>query len=258
MSTAPVASSTLRAGLPMRLAAVALLVVVWQLVTLTAASESLPTPLEVAGELWQRVLSAEAWGHVATTSWRVAVATVAATAIGVCLGIAMGVDRRAEAFLFPPVVVALGIPGPVYIIMAILILGLGEISTTLALVASVVPFVTNIVYQGVQARDRRLDQMAQVYRYGQSRYLRHVLVAQTVPTLFSGLRTGFGMSWKLVVLMEGLSSSDGIGAQMVFHFRLLDPAAVVAYLAIFIVFMVVVDRLLFATAERRLLRWRDS
>src|SRR5690606_13318778 len=214
MSTVPVVSTLRTSGL-MRLAAVALLVVVWQAVVATVASESLPTPLEVAVELWQRAASAEAWGHVVTTSWRVAVATAAATAVGVLLGIAMGmdrraeaflvppvvgalrvprpvyiamalpiiglredttslaltavgvllgiamgVDRRAEAFLFPPVVVALGVPGPVYIIMAILIFGLGEVTTTLALIASVVPFVINVVYEGVQSRDRRLDQMA--------------------------------------------------------------------------------------------------
>jgi len=257
MSTVPVVSTLRTSGL-MRLAAVALLVVVWQAVVATVASESLPTPLEVAVELWQRAASAEAWGHVVTTSWRVAVATAAATAVGVLLGIAMGVDRRAEAFLFPPVVVALGVPGPVYIIMAILIFGLGEVTTTLALIASVVPFVINVVYEGVQSRDRRLDQMARVYRYPTWSYLRHVLVAQSVPTLFSALRTSFGMSWKLVVLMEALSSSQGIGARMVFHFRLLDPAAVVAYLAIFMVVMVVVDRLLFAPVERHLLRWRDG
>ena len=49
---------------------------------------------------------------------------------------------------------ALGIQGPVYIIMAILILGLGEISTMLALVVWVVPFITNLLYEGVQAQDR--------------------------------------------------------------------------------------------------------
>lgn len=249
---------TLRTSAAMQLLAVAVLVVVWQVVGATIASESLPTPYGVAEELRSRVLTAEAWEHIMTTSWRVAVATVVATTIGVLLGIAMGVNKPAQSFLFPPTVVALGIPGPVYIIMAILILGLGEISTMLALVVSVVPFVTNLVYEGVQARDRRLDQMARVYRYGRASYLRHVLIAQTVPTLFSALRTGFGLSWKLVVLMEALSSSTGIGAQMVFYFRLLDPAVVVAYLAIFMVIMILVDRLVFATAERFLLRWRDS
>lgn len=248
--------ATLRTGLAMRLAAVALLVVVWQLVGATVASQSLPTPLEVVDELRLRVVSVDAWGHVAATSWRVAISTIAATLIGVAIGLAMGLDKRAEALLFPPMVVALGVPGPVYIIMAILILGLGWLPTTLALIASVVPFVANIVHEGVQSRDRRLDQMARVYRYSPSSYLRHVLIAQTVPTLFNGLRTAFGLSWKLVVLMEALSSSQGIGAQMVFYFRLLNPAVVVAYLAIFIAIMVLVDRLLFATAERHLLRWR--
>lgn len=251
-------ASTLRTAVAMRLAAVALLVVVWQVVGATVASDSLPTPLAVADELRLRVGSGETWEHIATTSWRVAIATVVATIAGVLVGVAMGLARSAEAFLFPPIVVALGIPGPVFIIMAILIFGLGEISTTLALVASVLPFVANIVYEGVQSRDRRLDQMARVYRYPTATYLRHVLVAQTVPTLFSGLRTAFGLSWKLVVLMEAMSSSKGIGAQMVFYFRLLDPAVVVAYLAIFMVIMVLVERLLFVTAERHLLRWRDG
>src|SRR5690606_40698128 len=125
MSTVPVVSTLRTSGL-MRLAAVALLVVVWQAVVATVASESLPTPLEVAVELWQRAASAEAWGHVVTTSWRVAVATAAATAVGVLLGIAMGVDRRAEAFLFPPARGAPGVPRPGCIISALRACGPGR------------------------------------------------------------------------------------------------------------------------------------
>ncbi len=242
-------------GLLLRAAAIAVFLLVWQFVGAVAASESLPSALEVAVDLRERVVSATAWGHVLITGRRVVIATIATAVIGLSVGVAMGLSKPVESFFVPLTVVTLGIPGPVYIIMAILILGIGESSTMIALIVSVIPFVVFIAFEGTASRDRSLDQMAQVYGYSRRAYLRHVLLAQLTPMLFSGLRTAFALSWKLVVLMEALSASRGIGAQMVFFFRLLEPHAVVSYLVLFMVFMILVDRLLFGTVQSRLTAW---
>lgn len=79
---------------------------------------------------------------------------------------------------------------------------------------------------------------------------------QVAPSLMSGVRFGFAMSWKIVVIIEALSAPDGIGAQIELFFRLLRPAYVLAWTFCFTIIMVLVEVLVFQTAERKLFRWR--
>lgn len=240
-----------------RLLAIIVFLLLWYILADFFAAGNLPSPLDVWEAMLERLRMAQTYEHVGVTIRRVLIATVGASILGIALGILMGIKFRAEAFFHPYVVVGLSIPGPVYIIMSLLILGIGETSTMIALVMSVGPFVTTIAFQAAHSRDKGLDQMRRVYRLPLNSYLRHVIVPQLAPGIFSALRTGFAMSWKLVVLMEALSTSDGIGAQMVSFFRLLEPAVVVAYLILFMVFMLLVENLIIAPVERRALRWQQ-
>lgn len=245
-------------GLAWRLLALALLVAVWALLAEFTGKGFLPTPLETGDVTLSLLGSADTYETIAITARRVAIAAIAAGLIGITLGIVMGLSRSAEAFFKPYVVVALSIPGPVYIIMALIILGIGETSTLTALIVSVVPFSANLMYQGVVSRDAKLDEMAAVYRLRRSTWIREVLVPQLAPTLLAASRTSFAMGWKLVVLMEILASPNGVGAELIRAFRLLRPEAVVAYVGIFMLLMLVVEIFVFKRAERSLLRWQPS
>lgn len=248
----------LDSGLAWRLLALALLVAAWALLSTFTGKGFLPTPIETGRVTLSLLGSAETYETIAITARRVAIAALAAGTIGITLGIVMGLSRTAEAFLKPYVVVALSIPGPVYIIMALIILGIGETSTLTALIVSVVPFSANLMYQGVVSRDAKLDEMAAVYRLSRRTWLREVLVPQLAPTLLASARTSFAMGWKLVVLMEILASPDGVGAELIQAFRLLRPEEVVSYVAIFMVLMLLVEIFVFKRAERSLLRWQPS
>ena len=238
--------------------ALVVLVLVWALLAAVAGGGFLPTPLETADVTARLLTEPDTYTTLLITARRVAVASIGACAIGVVLGVLMGLSRSVEAFFKPYVVVALSIPGPVYIIMAIIVLGLGETSTVTALIVSVVPFAANLTYQGVVSRDAKLDEMASVYRLRRATWVRDVLVPQIAPTLLGAARTSFALGWKLVVLMEILSAPDGVGAELSEAFRLLQPAEVVGYVATFMLLMVAVEVLVFKRAERSLLRWQPN
>lgn len=100
-----------------------------------------------------------------------------------------------EAFFPPLVVISLAIPDPVYIILAILVLGTEESSRLIAMTIALVPFVVNIVVAGVHARDVGLDEMSGAYRFGAKRYLVDVIGYQIAPALLAAARTSFAFSW---------------------------------------------------------------
>jgi ABC-type nitrate/sulfonate/bicarbonate transport system permease component len=236
------------------LVAVLIGLVAWQ--TATWISDGwIPSVPEIGRAMLTTVQSAEFWDGAGITALRIAQAFVAATLIGIFVGTAMGLNRYVEAFFRPLTVIALAIPDPVYIIFAILILGTDESSGVVALAVAVLPFVITIVHGSVKARDRQLDDMSKVYRFGRRRHVTHVLVRQIAPSLLVAGRTSFAFCWKIVVLVEAISQPEGIGAQIYRAFRLLRADELIAIAVLFIVIMRVVDSLVFGPLERRLTAW---
>lgn len=235
--------------------AVALAAIAWQLATV-ASDGWVPSLDRIGVAIVENITDPAIWGEMAITARRILIGFVVATAIGVALGFGMGLDRRVEAFFRPLVVIGLAIPDPVYIIVAILVLGTDESSGLIALIVALIPFIVVIVHGSVRARETQLDEMSQVYRLGRWPYVTEVLARQIAPALLVAARTSFAFAWKIVVLVEALSQPQGIGSQMYYAFRLLRPADMIALALIFIVIMRVVETLAFGYAERRLFAWR--
>jgi ABC-type nitrate/sulfonate/bicarbonate transport system permease component len=229
---------------------------VWQLATIVSDGW-VPSLARIATAFVEDATDPEIWAEIWITFRRILITSVAATAIGITLGVASGLSRRADAFFRPIVVIGMSIPDPVYIIVAILVLGTDESSALIALVIALVPFVVTIVVGGVRARDRGLDEMSAVYRLGRRRYLLDVLGRQVAPSLLAATRTSFAFAWKLIVLVEALTQPEGIGAQIYYAFRLLRPDHMIALALLFIIVLRIVEAIVFIPLERRLFRWMD-
>jgi NitT/TauT family transport system permease protein len=72
------------------------------------------------------------------------------------------------------------------------------------------------------------------------------------------VRVGFAMAWKIVVLVEALSMTDGVGQQLRTFFSYNEPQAVIAWTLAFTAVMFLVEILVFQTASRRMLAWRAT
>jgi NitT/TauT family transport system permease protein len=234
--------------------AVVLGLVVWQ-IGVWISDDWVPSAGEVASAVGEVIQEGKTWDGMWITTKRILIAFAAATTIGVAIGFAMGLSKYAEAYFRPLVVIALAIRDPVYVILAILVLGTEQSSGIIALTLALVPFVVTIVHTSVLARDTQLDEMSRVYRFGRRRYLTQVIARQVTPALIAAARTSFAFAWKIVVLVEALSQPEGIGSQIYYAFRLLKPDEMIALALIFIVLMRFVDFVVFGTLERRLLAW---
>ena len=227
---------------------------VWQLATFVSDGW-VPSLAEIGTAFTEDATTPSVYAEMWITFRRILIAFAGATTVGIALGVAMGLSRRVTAFFRPIVVLGLAVPDPVYIIVAILVLGTDESSGLIAMVLALIPFVVNIVVSGVRSRDRGLDEMSSVYRLGRRRYLTDVVARQVAPALIAATRTCFAFSWKLVVLVEALTQPRGIGAQIYLSFRLLRPDHMIALALIFILMLRAVEAVVFAPVERRLLAW---
>jgi NitT/TauT family transport system permease protein len=243
------------AGFTWQVLAIGLLTLVWWPLSIRM-EPWVPTPVATGESILELLRDGDFYDDLLATSRRILTAFVAAGILGVALGLWLGLSRSAEHFFAPVIAIALAIPDPVYVIFAVLTFGVGERSTDLALIVAVTPFVVNIVRGSVAARDLQLDDMARVYRFGARRRYRDVLLPQLVPAFLAAGRTSFALSWKIVVVVEGLSQPTGIGAAILDSFHFLRTREVFAYAIIFTVLMQAVEHTAVRLTTRRALAWR--
>jgi ABC-type nitrate/sulfonate/bicarbonate transport system permease component len=239
------------------LTAVLLGALAWE-VTARMSGGWVPSLQDIASSFDDVLSERRTTSNALITLGRIGLCFAAATVLGSLVGTAMGLNRYAEAFFRPLVVIALAIPDPVYVIFAILILGTDPSSGLIALTLAVLPFVITVVHGGVKARDPQLDELARVYRFGRRRYTIEVLARQIAPSLLVAARTSFAFTWKIVVLVEAISQPLGIGSQIYNYFRLLRYDEMIACALVFIVVMRVIDGVVLGFVERRTLAWNRT
>lgn len=217
--------------------------------------EFLPTPYEVALELVDAVTTGEIYRAMAITLRRVAFASIGAWFIAAIVGILMARNWAIETIAHPFVFVGLALPAPLAVLFSILAIGLGEVTLLVALWVIVTPYVVTFIYDGTKALDRRYHEMATVHRFSPWLRLRHVILPQLAPALMSGARFGFVMGLKLVLLVEALAATAGMGERIHFFFTFNEPARVIALSLTFTVVLAFAELVVFQAVGRRLFAW---
>lgn len=216
----------------------------------------LPGPAAV----WQVILSesqnGKLWFHMSQTFGRVIAAFCLAMCVGSALGIWLGSSPRANRWLDPWVTVMLNLPALVIIVLCYLWIGLNELAAIVAVALNKTAMVTVTIREGVRALDRGVADMAQVYRMSYWSRLRHVIWPQLGPFVAASTRNGLAVIWKIVLVVEFLGRSNGVGFQIHLYFQLFDTASVLAYAISFTSVMLAVEYLIVQRWEARATAWR--
>ena len=239
-------------------ASLTVLVLVWVAAAFATADPTiLPTPWEVAQIAWQEAAFGPLLGHMGATMARVAAAFTIAMTLGSMLGLLLGVSQRANDWLGPWVVVFQNIPALVVIVLCYLWIGLNEVAAITAVAVNKTAMVAVTIREGVRALDAGLRDMGQVFRMSPAARLRHVMVPQLWPYLASSTRNGLAIIWKIVLVVEFLGRSNGIGFQIHLYFQLFETGYVLAYAFSFIILMLGLEYGLLARLEARATAWRN-
>lgn len=240
----------------MRVASLLVFVVAWHMGALVAQSTTLPGPIEVAARIVEETVALELPAHLAVTLSRVVVAFAAAMLIGTAIGIAMGRWRRLDQFLDAWLVLGLNIPALVTIILCYVWFGLTDTAAIIAVAINKIPTVVVTVREGARAVDARLMAVAQVYRLGRWRTFTRVYLPQLVPYLMAAARSGLSLIWKIVLVVELLGRSNGVGFQLNLLFQFFDIAGILAYTLVFAAVVLLIEAGVMRPLERRLSDWR--
>jgi NitT/TauT family transport system permease protein len=190
------------------------------------------------------------------TLFRVAVSFFLAMLLGVALGILMGRSRRWDRALDSLLILGLNIPALVTTILCYIWYGLSETAAILAVVINKIPMVAINLREGARAVDLQLLEVAEVYRLPRSERFFKVYLPQLYPYLFSSARNGLALIWKIVLVVELLGRSDGVGFQIGSFFHFFDITSILAYTLAFAAVIFLFEGLLLRPLECRLNQWR--
>lgn len=216
----------------------------------------LPGPVSVARVMIEETAAGRMGHHVLATLIRVGISFALAMVIGTVLGYLVGRSPRVDRWTEAWVTIFLNTPALVVIVLCYLWIGLNEVAAIAAVTINKTAMVIVTLREGTRALDPRLAEMARVYRVPTQRFLRHWVLPQLAPFLASAARNGLSVIWKVVLVVEFLGRSDGVGFQIHLKFQLFDIAGVMAYAAAFVAVMLAIDYALIQPLERRANRWR--
>ena len=216
----------------------------------------LPSPAEVWRIFLQELASGALQLHFTATLLRVAAAFALAMVVGAALGIAMGANARLNRWMSTWLVLLLNIPALVVIVLCYLWIGLNEVAAITAVALNKTAMVAVSLREGMHALDPRIRDMAQVFRMGFAARLRHVILPQLWPYVAASVRNGLAIIWKIVLVVEFLGRSNGIGFQIHLYFQLFETGYVLAYALSFVAFMLLLEVTVIRAMEARATRWR--
>lgn len=246
-----------------QITAVVSFVILWQLVTLIAPR--VPTPgsvaeflyIEITGGPHGGIVTGQFWEHFASTLRYFSVGLIIGFTAGVLAGVVIGSSRIGHALFNDTVLVLLTLPAFVWAFLATMWFGISWRAPVVAVAFSSFPFVAVNVAQGVRSIAPGLKDMSRAFSVPRRRMFRHLTLAAVTGYLFAGLRFAIIIGWNGILLWEWFSGQAGVGFRTRYWFDANRYRGFVGWVIVFIVFIVIIDRVLLNRLQARAFRWRD-
>lgn len=146
-----------------------------------------------------------------TSLQRVFIGFTIATVIAVPIGFLMGASKQAWA-MFNPVVQLLRPVSPLaWFPLGLVMLKAAPLAAVFVIfITSMWPTLLNTAF-GVASVPQSHKNVARVFRFSKVKYVRHVLLPYSLPSVVTGMRISMGIAWMVIVAAEMLSGGTGIG-----------------------------------------------
>lgn len=208
----------------------------------TSVREAL-TPNHRSDEVWL-------WEDSKATGSRLALGLLGGCLGAIVLGLAMGCDRRVEAFFSPPLTLLAKVPPTAAMAVFFVMVGTDTKMFVSMIVFGVLPVMAQSVYLAV--RDVPDELLYKAYTLGASDFevVTGIVIPYVAPKVLDSLRLQIGPAMVYLIAAEMLVGDVGFGYRIRIQQRLLNMSLVYPYLAILAAFGFGMDVLL-----TRMNRW---
>ncbi len=237
------------------------LLFVWWLVTQLGMIKPLflPSPMAVVDAflvVWRDGFTDFSfWQHTWISTARVFGAFLLACAVGIPLGIAMGMSPVARGVFDPPIEFYRPIPPLAYLPLMIIWFGIDELSKVLLIFLSVFAPVALGARAGV--RSAAIEQIHAAYSFGATRWqvIRMVILPSAMPEIITAMRIGIGFGWTTLVAAEMVASTAGLGYLVLSASKFLQTPIVIMGIVVIAAIAYAFDHLM-RWVERKVVPWK--
>jgi taurine transport system permease protein len=148
---------------------------------------------------------------VSASLFRILTAAAIAIALGVPIGLFMGLSRWAKGVFDTPIEFYWPLPPLAYLPLMIIWLGIGEASKIALLTMAMFAPIAIAAQAGV--RSVSLERVNAALSLGATRFqlLREVVLPSALPEILTGTRIAIGVGWSTLVAAELIAATQGIG-----------------------------------------------
>jgi NitT/TauT family transport system permease protein len=238
------------------LAAVAILLGLWQLVVLLELKDPwvLPGPATVLPRLVEDV-GETLPSAIATTLRRASFGYLLALVIGMAIGLAIVRWRVLRAAVASLITGLQTMPSIAWFPFAILLFGLTETAIMFVIILGAAPSIANGLINGVDHIPRILLRAGDVLgARGIDRY-RFVVLPAALPTFVGGMKQAWAFAWRSLMageLLVIIAQQPSLGAQLQLQRDLADAEGLLATMIVILAIGILVDLVVFGTIERRI------
>jgi NitT/TauT family transport system permease protein len=234
---------------------VAAFVAVWWVASLYTPPFVLPTPAATASTFVAELRSGAMLTALVDSVSHWLPGTVVGTTLGVALGVTLAWSDTADDVASPLVRVLRPVPPLALIGFAIAWIGINHAGAAFIVAAGAFWINYYAAYGGVDGVSEDLLDVARSLGVDSSRgQIRHVVLPAASPSILTGVRTGVGRCWMLIIAAE-IVGVPGIGRRILTASNNLSVDVVIAYILLMSLVYLVLDAA-FERVQDHLLAWR--
>ena len=241
-----------------RLGLVAVILLVWWLLSLRVPHYVLPGPARVWEALALISANGNLWQDLGITLGRVSTGFILATLIGLPLGIIFGANKRLGEFFEPIIPVMNTVSSAIWATFAIIWFGVSNATTVFVVFMTAMPLIITNVWQGTRTVNADFIELAHVLRMPARRVMIKIYLPTILPYFFSGARLAFGFGWRVSLVAETLGSSSGVGYRLRQAADLIQTDQVFAWTLTLVVMMAILEMGILRPLENYLFRWKKE
>ena len=224
-----------------------------------------PLYLPAPETVWQRTIQIASEGfrnftlleHLGYSLFRVVVGFLIGALVGIPLGYAMGLSNWFRGWFDPIVEFMRPVPPLALIPLIIIWFGIGESGKIILLFLAALWIMAIAARSGVSGVN--ISKVHAAYSLGASKWqiMRHVIIPNSLPEIFTGARVAMGVCWGTVVAAELVAASQGAGMMIMTASKFQNTDIVIMGIILIGIIGFGIDMLM-RWAERLLVPWKGK
>lgn len=197
-----------------RLISLALIIAIWQVLSYKYSPLIVPDIGQVLKAIIHVLTDKSLLKEIVLTSNRLAVALTISIFLGSFIGILIGWFKKLRIIFSPMISIMQSVPPISWIVLAIIWFGLDGKASVFMVVVSTLPMMIINLIEGIENIDQKLIEMGQLFGFSKMKILRNIIIPSIIPYFKSALQIVIGQGWKVIVMGEVLTTSNGIGGEL--------------------------------------------